>query len=289
MPVEQGLPWHPVVTGLAGQAIIPFVVAASHAHALPSPPFWFPILVASPALLRPSSLSVVLALVPPGGFRVLCVCVAPPPICWRSWVPLLRTHSCPTRLPTPYADFTSPGHGPVTTPVMGTSRRAGRNRHPCGVCGHLVEGGGLFVVCVPPNLVLFFLLLVQSPLLVCAAGGTACRSLPPVAVVGWSHCDLGGTRGTGHFCTCLQICKLTCHWDHWCLLRLFCGECDVLLLLCILGCRGAPCLRTSLRAVHASELGTRVSPPPVWSCAVTTNGLDVVSHKRAQGPCTRPW
>ena len=27
MPVEQGLPWHPVATGLAGQAI-PFVVAA---------------------------------------------------------------------------------------------------------------------------------------------------------------------------------------------------------------------------------------------------------------------
>ena len=40
MPVEQGLPWHPVATGLAGQAI-PFIVAASHAPALPSPPFWF--------------------------------------------------------------------------------------------------------------------------------------------------------------------------------------------------------------------------------------------------------
>ena len=37
MPVEQGLPWHPVATGLAGQAI-PFIVAASHAHALPSAP-----------------------------------------------------------------------------------------------------------------------------------------------------------------------------------------------------------------------------------------------------------
>ena len=34
MPVEQGLPWHPVATGLAGQAI-PFIVAASHAHAPP--------------------------------------------------------------------------------------------------------------------------------------------------------------------------------------------------------------------------------------------------------------
>ena len=40
MPVEQGLPWHPVATGLAGQAI-PFIVAASHAQALPSAPFWF--------------------------------------------------------------------------------------------------------------------------------------------------------------------------------------------------------------------------------------------------------
>ena len=68
MPVEQGLPWHPVATGLAGQAI-PFIVAASHAHALPSAPFWFSVPavpVASPALLCPSSLSAVPALVPPG-------------------------------------------------------------------------------------------------------------------------------------------------------------------------------------------------------------------------------
>ena len=42
-----------------------------------------------------------------------------------------------------------------------------------------------------------------------------------------------------------------------------------------------PCWRTSLRAVQASELGTRERPPPGWSCAVTTNGLDAVSHKRA--------
>ena len=53
MRVEQGLPWHPVATGLAGQAI-PFIVAASHAHAhaLPSAPFWFPVPPpASPPLL----------------------------------------------------------------------------------------------------------------------------------------------------------------------------------------------------------------------------------------------
>ena len=77
MPVEQGLPWHPVATGLAGQAI-PFIVAASHAHTLPSDPFWFPVpavLVASPALLCPSSLFTVLALVPPGVAPVFCVSV----------------------------------------------------------------------------------------------------------------------------------------------------------------------------------------------------------------------
>ena len=77
MPVEQGLPWHPVAMGLAGQAI-PFVVAAPHAHVLPSPPFWFPVLVASPALLRPSSLSAVLALVPPGVAPASCVPPHPP-------------------------------------------------------------------------------------------------------------------------------------------------------------------------------------------------------------------
>ena len=75
-----------------------------------------------------------------------------------------------------------------------------------------------FAACVPPNLVLFFLLLAHSPLLVCGARGAACRSLPPIVAVGLSHFQLGGTRGTGHFCTCLQIYKLTCHW---CLLGLF--------------------------------------------------------------------
>ena len=58
----------------------------------------------------------------------------------------------------------------------------------------------------------------SAGLLVCGAGGAACRSLPPIAAVGLSHFQLGGTRGTGHFCTCLQIYKLTCHR---CLLGLF--------------------------------------------------------------------
>ena len=31
-------------------------------------------------------------------------------------------------------------HGPVATPVAGTSRRAGRSPRPCGVRGHLVSG-----------------------------------------------------------------------------------------------------------------------------------------------------
>ena len=67
----------------------------------------------------------------------------------------------------------------------------------------------------------------------CQGRGVVCRSVSPLVAVGLSHCPLGGTRGTRHFCTCLQICKLTCPL---CLLGLFCGECHVLLLLCILGC-----------------------------------------------------
>ena len=96
MPVEQGLPWHPVATGLAGQAI-PFTVAASHAHALPSTPFWFPVpavLVASPSLLCPSSLSGVLALVPPGVAPAFCVSVLLLPLS-------VGAPGCPCRAPPP--------------------------------------------------------------------------------------------------------------------------------------------------------------------------------------------
>ena len=94
MPVEQGLPWHPVATGLAGQAI-PFIVAASHAHALPSVPFWFPVPavpVASPALVCPSSLSDVLALVSLGVAPVFCVSVSLLPLSFG-------TPGCPCRAP----------------------------------------------------------------------------------------------------------------------------------------------------------------------------------------------
>ena len=139
MPVEQGLPWHPVATGLAGQAI-PFIVAASHAQALPSAPFWFPvpaILVASPALLCPSSLFAVLALVPPGVAPAFCVSVLLLPLSGGA-------AGCPCRAPPPVPPACPPvrgfhisvrcglsrvrlaGHGPVATPVAGTSRRAGQ-------------------------------------------------------------------------------------------------------------------------------------------------------------------
>ena len=154
MPVEWGLPWHLVVTRLAGQAIS-FIVAVSHAHALPSAPFWFPVpavLVASPALLCPSSLSVVLALVPPGVAPALCVsvllllmsvgaprcpCRAPPPVP-PACPPVRGFHICVRR---GLSRARLAGHSPVATPVAGTSQRAGRSSRPCGVCGHLVEGG----------------------------------------------------------------------------------------------------------------------------------------------------
>ena len=156
MPVEQGLPWHPVATRLAGQAI-PFIVTASHAHTLPSAPFWFPVpavLVASPALLCPSSLSTVLARVPPGVAPAFCVsmlllllsvgapgcpCPAPPSVP-PAYPPPVRGFHISVRRGLSRAQLA--GHGPVATPVVGTSRRAGCSPRPCGVRGHLVEGGG---------------------------------------------------------------------------------------------------------------------------------------------------
>ena len=141
------------------ERVASFVVAASHAHSLPSPPFWFPvpaILVASPALLCPSSLSVVLAFVPPGVAPAFCVSVLLLPVS-------VGAPGCPFRAPTPAPPACPPpppvrgfhisvrrglscarlaGHGPVASPVASTSRRAGRSPRHCGVRGHFVEGGG---------------------------------------------------------------------------------------------------------------------------------------------------
>ena len=106
MQVEQGLPWHPVATGLAGQAI-PFIVAASHAHALPSPPFWFPCLVAPPPCLLCPPLSLLVWLP-----RSVCLCCSSP--CLLALLgapfahPLLSHPPAPPPPPPPYADFTSP-------------------------------------------------------------------------------------------------------------------------------------------------------------------------------------
>ena len=197
MPVEQGLPWHPVATGLAGQAI-PFIVAASRAHTLPSPPFWFPVpavLVASPASLCPSSLSAVLALVPPGAAFTFCVSVlllplsvgapgcpfcAPPPVPPDCPPPVLGFHISVRR---GLSRAWLAGHGPVATPVADTSRRTGRSPRPCGVRGHLVEGGGgggLLMACSA-----------------CAAFGGCCS-----ARTSWFPCVL--------FCVLLGLVSLLC-------------------------------------------------------------------------------
>ena len=138
MPVEHGLPWHPVATGLAGQAI-PFIVAASHAHALPSTPFWFSVPavpVASPALLCPSSLSAVPALVPPGVAPAFCVSVLLLPLSGGA-------AGCPCRAPPPVPPACPPHtrishlHTTWTAPFpVGCSRPC---CHPRG--GHLPERG----------------------------------------------------------------------------------------------------------------------------------------------------
>ena len=205
MPVKQGLPWHPVVTGLAGQAI-PFIVAASHAHAPPSAPFWFPVpvvLVASPALLCPSSLSPVLALVPLGVAPAFCVSVLLLPLSVLLLPLSGGAPGCPCRAPPPVPPACPPVrgfhisvrrglsrarlavHGPVAHPVAGTSRRAGRSPCPCGVRGHLVEGGKGGGGC---------LLMARSA---CAAFGGCCS-----ARTSWFPCVL--------LCVVLGLVSLPC-------------------------------------------------------------------------------
>ena len=71
-----------------------------------------------------------------------------------------------------------------------------------------------FAACVPPNMVLFFLLLAHSLLLVCAAArGVGGVSLPASLCSCWVvPLHLGGAKGTRHFCT-LHAC-LVC-WRRW--------------------------------------------------------------------------
>ena len=86
------------------------VLSLPPAHAFPSSTFWFPvpaILAASRASLPPS-LSTAVALVPLGVAPAFCVVVLLLLDLWRSWAPLVRTHSRLTRLPQFHEDFTSP-------------------------------------------------------------------------------------------------------------------------------------------------------------------------------------
>ena len=130
MPVEQGLPWHPV----AGWLGLPLCCRCLPCARSPIPSILVPCSRCSGCL---SFLAVPLLLICCArpcpswcGSRVLCVCVAPPPVCWRSWVPLSRTPSCATRLPPVQGFHISvrrglsrarlAGHGPVATPLAGT-------------------------------------------------------------------------------------------------------------------------------------------------------------------------
>ena len=273
MPVEQGLPWHLVATGLAGQAI-PFIVTASHAHALPSPPFPFlvpAVLVASPASLCPSSLSAVLALVPRGVAPAFCVsvlllpvsggapgcpCRAPPPVppaypprtrishlgtAWTVLCAVGWSRPCchprgghlpargaqPPPLWSTWAPCRGRGGGGVADGSLGVRRiwwlsQCSHLMVPlcivvCPVEAHLIALCGA-ALCLVALLLMFlpisgsFFFCWHTHRCWCAAlGGAACRSLPPIVAAGLSHLQLDGTRGTGHFCTCLQIYKLTCH------------------------------------------------------------------------------
>ena len=153
MPVEQGLRWHPVATGLAGQAI-PFIVAApmrTLSDPLYSgslfPLFWLPLLprCAPPPCLLCSPLSLLVWL------RVLCVCCSSPCLLVLQGAPV--AHPLLSHPPAPYEDFTSrydvdcPVRGWLVTAPLPPPWRAppgarGAAPRPCGVRGHLVEGGG---------------------------------------------------------------------------------------------------------------------------------------------------
>ena len=113
------------------------------------PLFWLPLLpccTPPPCLLcTPLSLLVWLP-------RSVCLCCSSPCLWALLVAPVAHPLLSPPPAP-PYEDFTSlygvdcPVRGWLVTallppPVVGTSRRAGRSPRPCGVRGHLVEGGG---------------------------------------------------------------------------------------------------------------------------------------------------
>ena len=154
MPVEQRLPWHPVATRLASHTL-PFLVVASHTHALPSSTFWFPVpavLAASLASLPLSLSSAALSPVQPGVASVSCLAVLLLPLSvgahgWHLCTPA----PAPSAFP-PHEDFASlydvdcPARSGLVMaplpPVWRASWGAGCSPRPCRVCGHLVEGGG---------------------------------------------------------------------------------------------------------------------------------------------------
>ena len=163
MPLAQRLPWHPVVTGLAGQTL-PCAIATSRAHALLSSTFLFlfplsllPPLPCCPSLPRllhfPLSLLVWLP-------HPVWLCCSSPfllVLLGGACALLLLAH-VPVR---PHKDVASPkdidcpAHGRLVPaqlppPVAGTPLRVGCSPRPCGVRGRLVEGGGDLVAVVLP-------------------------------------------------------------------------------------------------------------------------------------------
>ena len=208
------------------------------------------------------------------------------------------------------------GHGPVA---------AGCSSRPCGVRGHLVEGGGggvfadgslgirriwwllqrshlMVPLCVPLGLVSLPCVGRLCAQLLCCLRSSQFQAL---SFSSWhAHCCSCAAPGGQHVAPCIPLWLSGCPTCGWVVLGApgafahvskstnrpvtgVCGGCSgVNVVHC---CSFAFWAAEGLRAVHALERGTRVSPPPVWSCAVNTNRLDVVCHKRAQGPCTRPW
>ena len=111
--------------------------------------FWLPLLpcCAPPPCLLCSPLSLLVWLP-----RSVCLCCSSPGLLALLGAPVAHPLLSPPPAP-PVRGFhisvprglsraRLAGHGPVATPVAGTSRRAGRSSRACGVRGHLVEGEG---------------------------------------------------------------------------------------------------------------------------------------------------